>query len=95
MITYSHTGNGVSTQVSAPNASFADATWTTLCVRWSVSQNQVGIKVAESNWIIDSDADDVTEYASTPSYLYIGYGSLTAGEYIYIDNLTVDKESGI
>jgi hypothetical protein len=93
-VAYTHIGNSVNTTM-VTSAKFNDATWTHLCVRWSVSNNQIGIKVGEGSWEVDADADDVTAHATEPSYVYAGYGALTASEYIYIDNLTIDKASGI
>jgi hypothetical protein len=104
-LTFSHEGSDPSNLVTASGTTtltVSDTTWTTVCVRWSVSNNQLGIsndggstwKTVCAEGCDYTDADAVTAFGSGTTYFYFGYyGSVT--NTVYIDDLLIDLASGI
>lgn len=80
--------------VSATSATdVADETWTNVCVRWSVSNNKIGIKVGAGSWA-EQDSGTVTAWNAGTNWVYFGYNGVSTAA-VYMDNLTIDKASGL
>jgi hypothetical protein len=94
-LSFDHVGNSVDVQVIS-STTFTDATWTPVCIRWSVTNNQVGISLNGGNlWDTDADADTVTAFTSAATYLYINYATVPTSHVYYFDNLVIDSASGL
>jgi hypothetical protein len=89
-----HVGNGTSVSMTS-TATFTDATWTNVCIRWSVTNNKTSIKIGAGDWEDDADADSVTAFATESSYVYVGYGTIPTDHVLYVDNLTGTNVSGL
>lgn len=72
----------------------SDTTWTNVCARWSVANNQIAVKIGAGSWEVDSDADAVAAFTSEPSY--ISLSGLNGGtDDFYADNVFVYTTSGL
>jgi hypothetical protein len=94
-LTLTHKGNNVSVIIGSDDA-VPDTTWTRVCARWSVTNNQIGIKIGSGSWKADSDADAVTAFATEPTNFDFptdGFKAVTDG--LYMDNVTLDTASGL
>lgn len=91
-ITASHEGSDVVTSITT-SATIPDATWTNVCLRWSVTNNKLSVKIGAGSYEDDIDTDAVTELSGA-SYVYFGYQGSLSGT-IYMDNFTIYKTSGL
>lgn len=87
-----HKGNNVVVEVDS-GSTVSDATWTRVYFAWSVTSNQIAVKVGAGAWTNDSDDDAVTALSAAADYFYIGDGPLggDAGDTIYLDNLSISE----
>jgi len=90
---FSHEGTDSVCAVSSTDV-IVDTNWTAIEVRWSVTNNQVGIKIGSGSWKVDTDVTTVTAFSSAATYLYLGYSNITAVS-LYIDNVKVYNVSGL
>jgi len=69
------------------------STWTVIRIAWSVTSNEVAVKIGGSSWETDSDADTVTAFSSAATALEIGDGPSGngLGDTFYIDNFRVSS----
>ena len=92
-ISFEH--RGAMTTVSVTSAAAVSATtWTHISVRWSVANNQIAVRIGTGSWTVDSDSDTVTAFANTVSPIIVPYSLLFSDTY-YVDNVTIQKSSGL
>jgi len=77
-----------------------DTTWTTVQFRWSVANDQIGIKIGDNAWEVeDAHANTVTAWASAFTTETWAIGEDVEGvawnDVIYIDNVYMDSASGL
>ena len=87
-----HKGNSVTVATTGADA-ISDTTWTEIRISWSVTSNQISVKVGANDWDTDLDEDTVTALSAAATDLYVGDGlSGTAiADGIYIDNYRVSE----
>jgi len=73
-----HKGDGSSVVVESTDT-ISDDTWTNIQIRWSVSENKIGIKVAAGDWLDDSDGDAVTALSTEPTVIKLGATEIDGG----------------
>jgi hypothetical protein len=98
-VTVIHTGQGSQVTVYSTDTITAE-TWTTVYVRWSVANNQVGVKIGAGSWrtacpsgCTSTDTDSVTAFASEPTT--VNFGNDVATDDFYLDNIYLDTVSGL
>lgn len=70
----------------------SDGTWTHVQIRWSVTNNQLGVKVGDNDWDVDTDADAVAAFSESATYFYFYF---TGVDDCYIDNVKIYATSGL
>lgn len=72
----------------------SDTTWTTVCARWSVANNQIAVKIGAGSWEVDADADAVAAFTAEPSYISLSGFNLGYDDF-YVDNVFIYTTSGL
>lgn len=85
-----HHGNTVDVAMTGGDT-VADATWAEVRISWSVTSNQISVKVGANDWDVDADGDAVTAFATAAANLFIGDGTygIAIADGIYVDNFRV------
>ena len=91
-IKFVHEGNNSNVDMTGGD-SIPDTTWTVIKVAWSVTSNEISVKVGANAWDVDADASAVTALATAATTLYEGDGVRgQAGiDAVYYDNFRVSE----
>lgn len=78
----------------ATTGTISDTTWTTVCARWSVANNQIAVKIGAGSWEVDADDDAVAAFTAEPSYISLSGFNLGYDDF-YVDNVFIYTTSGL
>lgn len=89
-VTFTHRG-AATLHYKTTTGTVSDTTWTNICARWSDANNAIGVKIGSSAWETSSAA--TVAFAAEPAKFYIGNKAVS--NTFYLDNVTLDTESGL
>jgi hypothetical protein len=82
-------GSGSELVIAVSTQTVTDNTWHIIGLRWSVTEDKIGIKIDGNAWEDDVDADTVTDFWSEPVNLYLGTPSRAVDNNIHIDEFSI------
>ena len=93
-VSLNHVGQA-SDVAKTSTSTITDGQWNQIDIRWSVSNNQIAIRINGGSWEVDTDGDAVTAFATEPSAVQIGVPLANVVDTYYTDDIYLYTTSGI